>query len=186
MFGETKSSSPWTSNSASQPDDPRGEPTRIELPFTGKIDVRAKLEKVVWKSETGEKFEFPFTFYYSESGVWVRVEYKGPGIQYEDYPGVEALYTGVGEKIVGLPGKPSKMSIQEFLTMGRNRVALEKASRIVIDHVLLLAEPYEAEPYLILKVWGVDKPWSDSPDNIPRIRIILGLDSGRGFVDDAL
>src|SRR5262245_57204479 len=62
----------------------QGEVAKIEFPFTGKINVRTRSETVVWKDPMGKAHEFPFKFYCTETGVWVRAEYRGPGEQHED------------------------------------------------------------------------------------------------------
>ena len=51
------------------------------------------------------------------------------------------------------------------------------------DHVQPQPEP---EAVVMVKVWGVEKAWPDSPDTVPRVRVVISLDSERGWVDDAL
>jgi hypothetical protein len=161
--------------------------TLIEFPFIGKVSTHIRQETVTWTSPEGKVLQFPFKFHYNDSGVWVRAEYTGSGTQYDETPKdeLEVLYHGAGETIIGFPSEPPKVSMQEFLTGVHNRVAFEKASRIVVDYVLLTVEPQETEPYLIIKIWGAEYAWEDRP-GVPRIRIILGMNSGIGFLDDAL
>jgi hypothetical protein len=161
--------------------------TLIEFPFIGNVRTHTESKTVSWTSAEGKVFQFPFKFHYNDSGIWIRAEYIGSGKQYDESPmdELEGLYHSAGETIIGFPSEPPKVSMQEFLTGVQNRVAFEKASRIVIDYVLLTVEPQETEPYLIIKIWGAEYAWEDRP-GVPRIRIILGMNSGIGFLDDAL
>jgi hypothetical protein len=175
---------PGGSGGASEPKN-----KHLVFPFIGKVPVHVKNEVVRWTDEDGRVVEIPFKFLYAENGVWVRAEYEAKSNEFKELPleMLEGLYRQGGETIIGLPAEAPRLSLSEFFTLFHPRLPFEKGSKIILEHVLLHVEPAEsAEPYLIMKVWGAERAWENSPDPIPRVRICLGLESGRSFLDDAL
>lgn len=162
----------------------------VEFPSIGKVKVTAREQAMTWKDAEGKTYSLPFKFQYAENGVWVRAFYRGPGVDYpEDSPkNLEKLYAGVGDKVVGLPPKsPSAPLVQEIVTNAHQWVDFTKASKVVIEHLVLDYSPDKPpEPALMIKIWGVEKAWADSPDSIPRVRLTYYLISGVSAKDDAL
>ena len=159
----------------------------VSFPSLGKVAVHRKKETLTWKRPDGRSFNFPFVFAYTANGVWVRADYRGPGPDYEETRGKELERLYAGETVVGLPAEPPKATLQEILTMAYREIEFEKASKIVLEHVLTTHnETDPPEPVVMVKVWGVETAFADSPDTVPRVRLTFYLNSGVGTKDDAL
>jgi hypothetical protein len=162
----------------------------VEFPSIGKVKIaNAKETTVNWKDADGKGYSLPFRFQFADNGVWVRAIYRGPGVDYpEDTPKkLEGLYGMRGDKVMGIPDTPPATPLAEILANAHDRVRLEKASKIVLEHLVIDHSPdVPPEPAVMVKVWGVEKPWADSPDTIPRIALTYYLITGYGKVDNAL
>lgn len=161
----------------------------VEFPSIGKVKITAREASVAWKDTEGKGYTLPFKFQCADNGVWVRAIYHGPGVDYpEDTPEkLEGLYAMRGDRVVGIPTRPPSPPLDEILADAHERVPFEKASKIVLEHLVIHHSPdVPPEPAVTIKVWGVEKPWADSPDTIPRIAITYYLVTGYAKVDDAL
>jgi hypothetical protein len=161
----------------------------VEFPSIGRVDAQLQSTTVVFKNETGESIALPFKFWVSERGVWIRGEYLGDGTEYPETPprDLEGLYEIRGETVVGVPAVSPAIPLEQILKQANERVPLQRASKIVLEHVIVHVQPQpEPEAVVMVKVWGVEKAWPDSPDRVPRVRVVISLDTERGWVDDAL
>ena len=70
----------------------------------------------------------------------------------------------------------------------RRAVPLETAERIVIEHLLVwTSDERPAEPTLMVKVWGVPRPFTNLRDDLPTVRFTYYLEHPAfAIMDDAL
>ena len=163
----------------------------VELPFLGKVAVRAKSEMLVVPQLEGRKVTVPVQSFSTPEGVLVRIEFRAHGPEPYQWPlnAVQEAMSSYGDKTVGLMTKPLPKSVESLLLIFATEVDLSKAKKWNLTFVMMsniLDDP--ATPVAILNVWGAKKGWPDLPDVSESLRIRCSYDFGRGVItiDDAL